>query len=178
MSKTIHRRNKPIHSEQVLVIEESLRVRIKELYHEKKMLADIVTLTNVGILAIKVILGNEYVKKFSGRTGFVAFDNLDKKSPTYQRDYKRLHKGSTHDGSIKKSVNRRPRLTNCELCSKEEPNVSLSYHHFNDEDLDKGVWCCTKCHRFAESIDQTENIDDFVLRYTTLKKSIQSYWNP
>lgn len=49
-------------------------------------------------------------------------------------------------------VQKRPYTGFCELCNSKQKN--LSYHHWDDMNLTKGLWLCPKCHRFAEFIDR------------------------
>jgi len=52
----------------------------------------------------------------------------------------------------------------CEVCQKTK---KLDYHHWDDSNLSKGIWCCNVCHQMAEGIDKG---NDFV--YSKMKEDI------
>lgn len=58
-----------------------------------------------------------------------------------------------------------PNPQRCELCAKE--NETLEYHHYDDDDLLKGLWLCRHCHRFAEDVDK-----GLPARYIALKSAV------
>ena len=41
----------------------------------------------------------------------------------------------------------------CELCNKE--SKILHYHHWDDNNLKKGLWLDGKCHIFADGVERT-----------------------
>lgn len=47
--------------------------------------------------------------------------------------------------------NKRSKPVFCELCGKS--NRLLGYHHWDNSKLDRGLWLCLLCHRFAERVD-------------------------
>lgn len=67
--------------------------------------------------------------------------------------YKRQHRIVTKGGRILKGKKRkRPKDGICELCGREcdKEKKQLSYHHWDDNNLLKGIWVCYKCHGFVE----------------------------
>jgi len=85
----------------------------------------------------------------------------------HQKTYKRQHCHVLNGTIIK--VNRRPRLGVCELCGRlcGKLGEMLDYHHWDDSDLDTGIWLCRICHHFAERVDH-----DYLDRYLILKDNI------
>jgi hypothetical protein len=58
-------------------------------------------------------------------------------------------------------VQKRPRPDHCEICNKEVSH--LAWHHWNDNDLDLGLWVCPyPCHGFAEGIDAGLKVKDYL----------------
>lgn len=51
----------------------------------------------------------------------------------------------------------------CELCGKAAK--LLSYHHWDDEAPEFGLWLCTICHKIAEAVDA-----GIVSKYSQLKE--------
>jgi len=46
-----------------------------------------------------------------------------------------------------------PKDQKCEIC--KEVRKFLIYHHWDDKDISKGVWCCPfECHGLAETLDK------------------------
>jgi hypothetical protein len=62
-------------------------------------------------------------------------------------------------------LHKRPRPAVCELCEKVRKR--LYYHHWDDEDVNKGLWLCGQCHRFVTRIERGD-----VPRYLMLKERI------
>ena len=77
-----------------------------------------------------------------------------------------LHSGSTH------KVNKRPRPSECELCGSKAPR--LAWHHWDDADLNKGLWLCFRCHMFAEGVDGGCGLE----KYKELKEIIEKRGDP
>ena len=52
-------------------------------------------------------------------------------------------------------VNKRPRPETCELCTVEAPwdKKRLYWHHWDDSNLDLGMWLCMRCHLFAGRVE-------------------------
>ncbi len=68
-------------------------------------------------------------------------------------------KGIFH-GLIKRPY---PKQNNCELCKREIKR--LVYHHWDDNNLNLGVWVCDYCHKFTERFDS-----GFSEKYVLLKR--------
>jgi hypothetical protein len=62
-----------------------------------------------------------------------------------------------------------PKNNKCEICHKEFIGYKYSYHHWNDRDISKGIWCHNNCHTLAEKVDN--NLD---LVYRKLKETINA----
>ena len=67
-------------------------------------------------------------------------------------EYKRPHPGGNN------------LLGLCELCGK---TVRLNYHHWDDTQINKGLWLCARCHVLAEVVDHMHDAED---KYLSLKK--------
>jgi len=65
-----------------------------------------------------------------------------------RKEYRRLHhlNGKSLQGLVK-----RPYPDACELCGYKG---HLSYHHFDDNQLETGIWICPPCHHFAHRFEQ------------------------
>jgi hypothetical protein len=44
-----------------------------------------------------------------------------------------------------------PKDDACELCGKK--GKRLGYHHWDDDNLHLGIWCCMRCHRMCHTVD-------------------------
>lgn len=65
-------------------------------------------------------------------------------------------------------LNKRPKSKLCELCCNKEPK---GYHHWDDNNLNMGIWLCQDCHWGAEFIDK-KSINK-AIEYLKLKKEIE-----
>lgn len=85
----------------------------------------------------------------------------------YSREYYRKNYIGT-DSKSKPiwAPNKRPRPDVCELCGAAG---KLDYHHWNEEDLSKGLWLCWKCHGLAEGTDAGASSD----KYLELRQQIE-----
>ena len=45
----------------------------------------------------------------------------------------------------------RPKDGKCELCT--DIPKRLAYHHWDDKNLKKAIWCCPRCHHILNSIE-------------------------
>ena len=81
----------------------------------------------------------------------------------YRKELERRHRLTT-TGHKRLSGTKRPYPYGiygiCELCNK--PKQRLDYHHYDDNDLSKGVWLCSFCHRFAEAADKGYSVVEMV----------------
>lgn len=64
-----------------------------------------------------------------------------------KRERRRHTTLGTH-GKIYTGLDKRKRPEKCEIC--KEPTNRLAYHHWDDSNLNKGIWCCTQCHWLIE----------------------------
>jgi rubrerythrin len=65
--------------------------------------------------------------------------------------YHRRHSLTT-DGITYYGLSKRPHPKFCEVCGN--PYIKrLGYHHWDDNDKNKGVWVCRKCHYIIEQVD-------------------------
>jgi hypothetical protein len=72
---------------------------------------------------------------------------------------------------ILKAPYKREYTESCQLCGK---TVRLVYHHWNDDDPNKGLWLCFRCHGLAESIDKNPLLPEM---YRILKRQVESELN-
>jgi len=71
----------------------------------------------------------------------------------------RLH--TTINGVSKRyPVRKRPYPSKCELCDRDTAglgvggkDLKLYWHHWDENDLDKGIWVCRRCHYIVGFID-------------------------
>jgi len=82
------------------------------------------------------------------------------------RDFHRLHNiGTVKNGKpiTIKHLNKQPYPTTgkCQLCGKDRnkkgEKLRLHWHHWDDNDPERGVWCCAPCHTYAGMIDKHED---------------------
>ena len=62
---------------------------------------------------------------------------------------------------------RRSKPEKCEVCSKVTRR--LLYHHWNNNDLSKGLWVCDQCHRIAEGVEAVSRHVDTMKSYLDMK---------
>lgn len=64
-----------------------------------------------------------------------------------------------------------PNNKRCELC-KLLPKKFLNYHHWDDNDIRKGIWICWYCHGMIELLDRRgkKNIIKFIEKYLEFKR--------
>lgn len=63
-----------------------------------------------------------------------------------------------------------PKNSKCELCNNKVK--VLNYHHWNDNDLSKGMWLCSREHVYANGIETYLQNIEFRNKYLQLKKDI------
>ncbi len=92
----------------------------------------------------------------------------------YDVNYNRKHYLDTSREGKKlflKGVKRdRPTDNKCELCKTQ--HKYLGYHHWDDSDISKGIWCCWFCHGLVELIDRGFKILHLVKSYLNFKEKI------
>jgi len=62
---------------------------------------------------------------------------------------------------------RRAKPEKCEVCGKTAKR--LSYHHWDNSDLSKGLWLCGRCHNTANAVEVASRCSDTVRRYLEMK---------
>ena len=75
---------------------------------------------------------------------------------------------------LKGNKRTRPVDNRCELCTKI--NKMLGYHHWDDNNLLKGLWVCCRCHlSIIESFERLLKNENKVLldKYLKLKKNME-----
>ncbi|GAH80004.1 unnamed protein product [marine sediment metagenome] len=82
-----------------------------------------------------------------------------------QRNYRRQHILETKDGVIHRGLNKRPWTGYCEICFCV--GKLLVYHHWDEYNLNKGIWVCNPCHMMAEGCDT-----NLIGQYMRLKDKI------
>lgn len=90
-----------------------------------------------------------------------------KKHPEVRRKWTRNHVLSTKNKQIYGNKRPFPEDNSCELCGDEK--TRLEYHHYDDNDLLKGLWLCVRCHIFAEKTDKGLQRRYFELKETIFK---------
>lgn len=63
-------------------------------------------------------------------------------------------------------LNKRKYTSVCEVCNKQKNR--LEYHHWDNNNYNKGIWVCGRCHRGCEIID-----DNLHSKYIELKQRIE-----
>jgi hypothetical protein len=86
----------------------------------------------------------------------------------WQRDYIRQHTVKTKKGWIY-GVNKRPYSNHCEICGIEKKK--LDYHHWNDNNVELGIWVCIWCHRIVEAVESGK-IFEIIKKYEQLKAEV------
>jgi hypothetical protein len=90
------------------------------------------------------------------------------KNPNYHRDYARKNYIGYHDKKKTIRCVKRPYPNYCEVCNREQ-NRFLAYHHWDKNNLSKGMWLCNYCHCFAERVD-----GGFIDKYLILKNKLNN----
>jgi len=99
-----------------------------------------------------------------------------------RKDVNEYHRNYAHNYILRTNSkiyvvkNKRQRPAVCEICNI--PHNHLSYHHWDDEDLSKGIWLCRFCHPIAEVLDCIKAPcleDSLVADHTRAKTLAQKY---
>jgi len=113
-------------------------------------------------------------------------DNREKaneKSRVYNRTHKETVRANQrrtslctrdNDGNqiIIQGLNKRAYTGFCELCKEE--GLKLNYHHWDNENYNKGVWLCYRCHVLSEMVESGLNIPGLVSKYISLKNELDT----
>jgi len=86
----------------------------------------------------------------------------------YKQRERYLH---TVNGVFRVPKRKYPEDGKCEL--NGESGKKLLYHHWDDENMRKGIWVCFQCHRFVEAIDQGWHLS-LLGKYLRLKEEINN----
>ena len=78
-------------------------------------------------------------------------------------------------------LSKRPYTKFCEICGsrkgKRGQKIHLAYHHWDDNNLSKGLWVCGPCHSMAHLIEQGIKMVNYPLVYPrlhlTFKKKVE-----
>ncbi len=93
-------------------------------------------------------------------------------NPEKYKKQRRLHNDKktllSKKGKRYSNLNKRPKPKTCELCDNKG---RLYYHHWDDTDLNKGIWTCSTCHWGAEFIDKKKV--EILNKYIKLKNDIE-----
>lgn len=82
-----------------------------------------------------------------------------------RRDKRRVTRLDTKGRRLK--VSKRPWPGKCEMCSRERKGLrQLSWHHWDDNCPELGLWLCTHCHIFSEGVEKGLTLE----RYQELKE--------
>ncbi len=71
-----------------------------------------------------------------------------------QQRSRKFYTGTIRNGKQVQLIGRKrdyPKDGKCELCHKRK---ARSYHHWDDDNLQKGIWLCPVCHMLAEGVDR------------------------
>lgn len=91
----------------------------------------------------------------------------------YAKLYSRKHKLQSGSKKWHYGLNKRDWTGYCELCGRE--NTHLAYHHWDDKDLNKGIWVCfTPCHQICEQVDKNQLY--LIGRYKEFKKLLDKQY--
>lgn len=81
------------------------------------------------------------------------------------------------NGKKRYNLRKRKYSNHCELCGKTHTNkgnrARLVYHHWDDANLNKGIWVCIGCHGFVEKLDNEFPLVD---KYFYMKKCLDDYY--
>lgn len=78
----------------------------------------------------------------------------------------------TH-GEIIRGLNKRPYMNCCELCGKYVKN-NMAYHHWDDSNLNLGIWICNKCHYVVGAFELVKSgkFSALIEKYEKLKAEL------
>ncbi len=68
-------------------------------------------------------------------------------------------------------LRKRQKPNQCELCGRD--NTGLDYHHWNDSNLNNGLWLCNWCHGFADRLER-----GLLKKYLDLRDTVDAEWHP
>ena len=95
--------------------------------------------------------------------------------PDYMKEYRRVHKEEhkmyvrnhyVHTNGKAIRIKKRPWTGICELCNLKAPK--LSWHHWDDEHPEFGIWLCRCCHIAVEFYEMGR-----IRKYIEFKEKIE-----
>lgn len=107
--------------------------------------------------------------KWRGEPIILDYPEITQARADSTKEYYRKNYLST-GGRCIKVLNKRPRPRICESCGLPG---RLEYHHWDEEDLSKGLWLCWRCHMFAEGVESGLTSDS----YLELKQRVEAETN-
>jgi hypothetical protein len=96
------------------------------------------------------------------------FRGYRQKRLIYQRDWHRKNILFTNGKGYRVKKRSYPGI--CEMC--EYNGSRLHYHHWDDNDMRKGIWVCPFCHTMIERYEQ-----GFFGKYLSLKEKIENQFH-
>lgn len=109
------------------------------------------------------------VEEFSSDQG--SFDGLY----CYCKECRQTSRIGRRGGGRFYGLHKRPKSNSCELCGSGK--VKLDYHHWDENNMSKGIWVCgrgNKCHDLLEAVDSIDNGNLLPDKYHKLKQMISS----
>ena len=115
------------------------------------------------------------------------YDNNREQSIERSKNYHRTHRETVRanqrrtslctrdsDGNqiVIQGLNKRAYTGFCELCKAK--GLKLNYHHWDNENYNKGVWLCYRCHILSEMVESSLNIQELVDKYISLKNKLDT----
>lgn len=95
------------------------------------------------------------------------YEEMIKRHTRKAKENARRFEVATTNGKIIKGIKRdRPKDELCELYGFKPKR--LNYHHYDDNDLLKGMWVCGECHWAVEKFEK----ENFFKRYVDLCRQI------
>ena len=94
-----------------------------------------------------------------------------------KKEYRRIKTLTTKSGKKRYNLRKRKYSDCCELCGRTHTNkgvvARIVYHHWDDGNLNKGIWVCTGCHFLVEKLD---NEFSLVSKYFSMKRTLDDYY--
>lgn len=91
----------------------------------------------------------------------------------------RQHVTITTGGRVIKGKKRkRPIDGKCEVSGKEcdKEGKPLAYHHWDDENMLKGVWVCARCHALIEGGSTIEDLERRIMELEKNKENLRKWY--
>ena len=122
----------------------------------------------------------EFCKKTSTPDGLCVYcRDCKREYMRVWRKKRRQHVTITTGGRVIKGKKRkRPVDGRCETCSREcdKEKKQLAYHHWDDENMLKGVWVCAKCHALIEGGSTIEDLEKRIMEIEGNKKKLEKWY--